>query len=178
MLIAKLGAWAKEYRATIVSSRRAIRTEAYPTPFVAAFLTGYMVAALVFKCSDFALRAWFKIIVSCEVVEFSITNVCTTDSSMSSCTTSHAYILATDTSSCPIKSSASPYIVHASIPWTPTKTRVHINVYVHLESEVLFENIFRAKSFYVFLSKLNLTTMLHARYLDDLAIHDICLQVL
>ena len=141
-MIAKLGTWASKNYATIVTSRCTIRTEADPTPFVATFLTCDMVATLVFKGRDFALRARFEIIISCEVVEFPITDVCATDSSMSSRSTSHAYILTTDASCRSVKPTAPSNEVQAPIFRAPTQVRVHVDVYIHFESDILLENIF------------------------------------
>jgi hypothetical protein len=161
-----------------VTSRCTIRTEADPTPFVAAFLTCDVVATLVFKGRDFALRARFEIIISREVVEFPITDVCATDSSMSSRSASHAYILPADASCRSVKPTTPSNEVQAPVFRAPTQVRVHVDVYIHFESDVLFENIFWTVRFDVLLGELSITAVLHARDLYDLSVLDISFQML
>lgn len=172
-MIAELTARAFKYNSSIVATGCTICSETNPAPLVAALLASYVVTAFVFKCGNPAFRTRLHVVVSGKVIELSVANISTTNTAMGSCTTTHAHLLAARAGSLAIEPAAPSNVIEAAVPGTPAQVGVHVDVDVHLEAQVLFENVFGPEGFDVVFGELHLAAVLHARDLDNLAIDDV-----
>ena len=129
-----------------MATTASVFAEANPTPFVAAFLAGNVVAAVVLPSLDFALRTRFNVsILPCPGIELIISDISTSYPAMISCTTFHADFLAAFASCFCAKSASFSHILQTTISGTPTKIRIKIDVNLQPESDVLLKECLRAK---------------------------------
>jgi len=138
-----------------------------------ALLACYVVTSFVFERWDAAFRTGLHVVVACEIMELSVADVSTTNTAVGSSTTTHAHLLATGTRSLAIEPTAPSNVVEAAVPRTPAQVRVHIDVDIHLEAKILFENFLGPKGFDILLGEFHLAAVLHARDLNYLAIDDV-----
>jgi hypothetical protein len=137
-----LAAWTPSDKVAIVATALSVLSIADPAPLMSALLTRDVVAASVLISGNLALRARFDIVLAHISTEVSIPNVCTSYPAVIDSSTSHADFLAARTD-CPLSESVdSAHEVHAPISRTPAQIRVKVHVYVHLKTNILFENFF------------------------------------
>ena len=133
-----------------MSSWTSIFTEANPTPFVMAFLAGYVIAAIILPSLNSALWTWFDISVFFyPCIELIIADICTSNPAVICCTTFHANFLPTFANCfCP-KQTLFSNILHAAIFGTPTKIWIKVDVNLQSEPDVLLKDSLRAERLYI-----------------------------
>lgn len=129
-----------------------------PTPFIFALLACNVIASCILVCFYFARRTRFNITIQASpLVEFIITHICTPLPTMSSCSTAHTNILTTFTSGCFSQYSSFSNIFYASIWWTLTEIRIHVNIYIHFKSQILLKKLLWTECFNISFQEFNCT---------------------
>jgi hypothetical protein len=152
---------------TTCTAETFISSKTNPAPFISTLFARDVVAAIKFLRIDLALWTIFSVIVFCPAFKLLITHVSTPNSPMGSLSTFHANFLTTLAICCFSPPSSLPYIIHTAWPWTPTQVWVKIHINVHLEPDILFEDLLWPKSFDIHLLEINFASMLHARDFQD-----------
>ena len=158
--------------APMIPVPRLVFPEADVAPFISAFLARYVVAAGVLDGRDPAVRTRLNVVLSCKCDELIVADVGAPHIAVGDCTAAHADLLPARTR-CHFGKSAGLFnVVEATNPRAPAQGWVQVNVDVQLKTDVLLENLLAPKLLDVFLGKLLLTPMHHARKLDHLTVRN------
>ena len=152
---------------TTCTAKTFISSKTDPAPFISTLFASDVVATIKFQSIDLALRTILSIIALCPVFKLFIIHTSTANSPMGSLSTFHANLLPTLTICRFSPPSSFPYIIHAARLWTPTQVRVQIHVNVHLEPDILFEDVSGPKGFHIWLFEFDFAAILHARNFQD-----------